>query len=90
LTNGRLPDGKPVEYAMGFVATSIGTHREVWHNGYAPFAGGYCFNAIFPDDSLAVVVLSNAPDQSFRGEPVTMVKQVLALYDHRIVPLAER
>lgn len=80
-TNGRLPDGKPVEYAMGFVATSVGTHREVWHNGYAPFAGGYCFNAIFPDDSLAVVVLSNAPDQSFRGEPETMVKQVLALYD---------
>ncbi len=80
-TNGTLPDGQPVKYAMGFIATSIGQHREVWHNGYSPRAGGYCFNAIFPDDELAVVVLANAPDAAFRGVPEKMVGRVLALYD---------
>jgi D-alanyl-D-alanine carboxypeptidase len=80
-TNATLPSGQSTNYAMGFVATTIGSHREVWHNGYTPHAGGYCLNAIFPDDDLAVVVLSNAPDQSFRGEPEKMAQEVLALYD---------
>jgi CubicO group peptidase (beta-lactamase class C family) len=80
-TNATLPNGEPVHYAMGFIETSIGSHREVWHNGYSPHAGGYCFNAIFPDDDLAVVVLSNASDKSFRGAPEKMVQEVVSLYD---------
>jgi len=80
-TNGKLPNGEPVHYAMGFIEASIGSHREVWHNGYSPHAGGYCFNAIFPDDDLAVVVLSNASDKSFRGAPEKMVQEVITLYD---------
>jgi len=83
-TNGTLPSGKPMDYAMGFIATSVGGHREVWHNGYSPRAGGYCYNAIFPDDQLAVIVLSNAGQDSFRGKPEQMVKSVLALYDPRV------
>jgi D-alanyl-D-alanine carboxypeptidase len=79
-TEGRLPDGRPTGYAMGFVSTMVGSHREVWHNGYSPRAGGYCFNAIFPDDRLAVVVLANASAQSFRGAPEEIVRDVLALY----------
>ncbi|MGI4827411.1 MAG: serine hydrolase domain-containing protein, partial [Janthinobacterium lividum] len=51
-TGGRLAGGQPVGYAMGFVLSMIGSHRQVWHNGYTPRAGGYCFNAIFPDDRL--------------------------------------
>jgi len=80
-TNATLPNGEPVHYAMGFIEASIGSHREVWHNGYSPHAGGYCFNAIFPDDDLAVVVLSNASDKSFRGAPEKMVQEVITLYD---------
>jgi len=83
-TNGMLPSGQPTNYAMGFVATTIGEHREIWHNGYSPKAGGYCFNAIFPDDKLAVVVLSNASQDTFRGKPEQIVKTVLALYDPRV------
>jgi D-alanyl-D-alanine carboxypeptidase len=83
-TEGRLPNGKPAGYAMGFVPAMIGSHREVWHNGYSPRAGGYCFNAIFPDDGLAVVVLANGSAQSFRGAPEGMVRDVLALYYPRM------
>jgi len=80
-TEGRLPSGKPMGYAMGFVPAILGSHRELWHNGYSPRAGGYCLHAIFPDDGLAVVVLANGSAQSFRGMPEKMVKDVLALYD---------
>jgi len=87
-TNGKLANGDPTRYAMGFIADTIGDHREIWHNGFAPKAGGYCYNAIFPDENLAVVVLSNAPDPSFRGKPEQIVKNVLALYDPRVAQLA--
>jgi hypothetical protein len=63
-TNGTLPNGQRMHYAMGFVVDAIGEHREIWHNGYSPKAGGYCLNAIFPEDDLAVIVLSNSPDFS--------------------------
>jgi D-alanyl-D-alanine carboxypeptidase len=80
-TNGTLPNGQPVHYAMGFVVDKIGSHREIWHNGFTPKAGGYCLNAIFPDDDLFIIVLSNASQDSFRGKPEQIVKEVLALYD---------
>jgi D-alanyl-D-alanine carboxypeptidase len=84
-TNGALSNGEPTHYAMGFVVDKIGDHREIWHNGYSPKAGGYCFNAIFPDDNLAVIVLSNESQDTFRGKPERIVKSVLALYDPRIL-----
>lgn len=75
---GQLADGTPVNYAMGFVPASLAGHREVWHNGLAPGAGGYCYNAIFPDDGLAVIVLSNG--LNFTGEPERIVRSVLEAY----------
>jgi D-alanyl-D-alanine carboxypeptidase len=78
-TEGRLPGGKPMGYAMGFVPAMIGSHRQVWHNGYTPRAGGYCFNAIFPDECLGITVLSNVSVPSFRGMPEQIVRDVLAL-----------
>jgi len=83
-TAGKLANGQAVDYAMGFVPASIGGHREMWHNGYAPLTGGYCLNAIFPDDQLAVVVLSNSPDAVFRGVPEQIVHDILAMIDPRV------
>ncbi|HEX6964683.1 MAG TPA: serine hydrolase domain-containing protein [Gemmatimonadaceae bacterium] len=77
-TAGTLSDGKPVNYAMGFVPTTLDGHREVWHNGLTPGAGGYCFNAIFPDDGLAVIVLSNGA--YFSGKPERIARDVLEAY----------
>ena len=88
-TNATLPNGQPMNYAMGFIQTTLGGHREIWHNGYSPNAGGYCLNAIFPDDQLAVVILSNVSDGPFRGETEKLTLNVLALYDPKVAPLAQ-
>ena len=80
-TEGRLPCGRPMGYAMGFVPAMIGLHRQVWHNGYTPRAGGYCYNALFPDEGLGIIVLSNVSVSSFRGMPEQIVRGVLALYE---------
>jgi D-alanyl-D-alanine carboxypeptidase len=80
-TAGTLASGEPTRYAMGFVPAVLAGHREVWHNGLSPGAGGYCYNAIFPDDGLAVIVLSNG--YSFEGEPERIVARTLAAYDPR-------
>jgi CubicO group peptidase (beta-lactamase class C family) len=77
-TAGTLHDGTPVKYAMGFVPTTLDGHQEVWHNGLTPGAGGYCYNAIFPDDKLAVIVLSNG--LNFTGSPERIVRQVFESY----------
>lgn len=77
---GQLSDGSPTKYAMGFVPTTLNGHREVWHNGLAPGAGGYCYNAIFPDDGVAVIILSNG--YAFQGTPELVVQRVLALVTH--------
>lgn len=77
-TAGKLANGTSVGYAMGFVPTTLAGHRELWHNGLAPGAGGYCYNVIFPDDELAIVVLSNGAN--FDGVPEQMAARVLAAY----------
>ena len=46
--------------------------------GYTPRAGGYCYNAIFPDDKLAIIVLSNGSD--FQGVAERITSRVLAAY----------
>jgi D-alanyl-D-alanine carboxypeptidase len=81
-TAGTVDTGESTGYAMGFVPALLAGHREVWHNGLSPGAGGYCYNAIFPDDDLAVIVLSNG--YSFDGEPERMVARTLAAYDPRV------
>jgi D-alanyl-D-alanine carboxypeptidase len=75
-TPGTLADGEPVPYGMGFVPATLDGHLEVQHNGYVPFAGGYCLNAIFPNDRLAIVVLSNGSIEDFGGQPERIVREV--------------
>ncbi len=77
-TAGTLANGEPIHYAMGFVPMTLDGHREVWHNGYVPLAGGFCMNAIFPDDRLAIVVLSNGKD--FEGQPAQIVRQAFEAF----------
>ena len=79
------PDGHDGSYAMGFVPDTVAGHREVWHNGLTPNAGGYCYNAIFPDDDLAVIVLSNGSD--FSERPEAMVREVIDAYFLHRIPL---
>ncbi len=73
-----------VRYTMGWVETQLARHREVWHNGLAGETGGYCYNAVFPDDHLAVVVLTNSADAE--GQPERMVRQIAAAYGIGTLP----
>jgi D-alanyl-D-alanine carboxypeptidase len=57
---GRLSNGAHTAYGMGFVIDRMDGHRMVWHNGSVARAGGFCYNALFPQDGLAVVVLTNS------------------------------
>lgn len=76
-------DGVPMgqrsdRYAMGWSLTQLGGHRELWHNGLAPDVGGYCYNAIFPDDRVAVVIFTNG--FGAQGLPERMTRAFAAAY----------
>jgi CubicO group peptidase (beta-lactamase class C family) len=76
-------DGAPAgqgmqRYTMGWVLETLSGHRELWHSGLTPNVGGYCYNAIFPDDDLAVVILTNG--FGGRGLPERMAQEVAAAY----------
>ncbi|MFY9738373.1 MAG: serine hydrolase domain-containing protein [Candidatus Cybelea sp.] len=65
-------------YTMGWVLATVAGHREFWHNGLTPGTGGYCYNAIFPDDGLAVAILTNG--FAANGLPERMTQEVAAAY----------
>ncbi len=76
-------DGVPTgegdgRYAMGWVLAELGGHRELWHNGLAAGVGGYCYNAVFPDDGLAVAILTNG--FGAEGLPERMTREIAAAY----------
>jgi D-alanyl-D-alanine carboxypeptidase len=65
-------------YGMGWVITELAGHAELWHNGLAPGVGGYCYNALFPSDDLAIVVLTNGFGAD--GLPERMTETIAAAY----------
>jgi D-alanyl-D-alanine carboxypeptidase len=77
--NESVPTGEGSgRYAMGWFIAHDGGHRELWHNGLAPDAGGYCYNAVFPDDGLGVVVLTNG--FGAMGMPERVVQSIADAY----------
>jgi CubicO group peptidase (beta-lactamase class C family) len=44
-------------YASALILDRIGTHRELWHNG--EIGGFHAMHALFPDDRIAIVVLTD-------------------------------
>lgn len=75
-----------LRYARGWLLTQVAGHRELWHNGLAPQVGGYCYNAIFPDDGLAIVVLTNGFGAD--GLPERMSQEIAAAYGIGTAPAA--
>jgi CubicO group peptidase (beta-lactamase class C family) len=72
-----VPSGQGTRrYTMGWVLATLAGHRELWHNGLTPGVGGYCYNAIFPDEGLAVVILTNG--FGGRGLPERMAQEAAA------------
>jgi hypothetical protein len=65
-------------YTMGWELATLAGHRQLWRNGLTPGVGGYCYNAIFPDDDLAVVILTNGFGAA--GLPERMVQEIAGAY----------
>ncbi len=78
-TPGRPADAQSI-YGMGFIVDTLDGHPYMWHNGYAPGAGGYCYNAIFPQQHLAVVILTNGDISSEQGKPETLAARIFESY----------
>ncbi len=64
-------------YAQALIADRIGSHRELWHNG--AIGGFHAVHALFPDDRIAIVVLTD----QLNSRPESLVGPLLAA----VVPL---
>ena len=74
-----IPTGDDsTRYTMGWVITRLAGHQQLWHNGLAPEVGGYCYNAIFPDDRLTITVMTNGFGAA--GLPERMTREIAAAY----------
>ena len=56
-----LPHGAATDYASGWLATTVHSHKLLWHNGALPTGYSSAFLK-FPTDKLTVVVLSSQFD----------------------------
>ena len=80
LSASRLPSGRDYPYALGWFLGEAGGHPMQEHGGtWQGFVSQY---TRFPDQDLAVMVLSNARAMA----PATLAMQVAALYDSSLVP----
>ena len=80
LSASRLPSGRDYPYALGWFLGEAGGHPMQEHGGtWQGFVSQY---TRFPDQDLAVMVLSNARAMA----PATLAMQVAALYDPSLVP----
>jgi D-alanyl-D-alanine carboxypeptidase len=70
-----LTSGKPSNYALGLSIHNRNGHRELEHDGEV---GGYVAeNIVYPDDKLAIVVLTNEVASDAAGEIGTQLTQLL-------------
>jgi D-alanyl-D-alanine carboxypeptidase len=66
-------------YAHALILDRIGSHRELWHNGAV--GGFHAMHALFPDDRIAIVVLTN----QLNASPERLIGPLLAA----VVPVTE-
>jgi len=78
-----LNNGQPVPtghgggntYGMGWFLESLDGHKTIEHGGVT--SGFSAANALFPDDHLTIIVLSNTDEGSFAG---ALAKEIASLY----------
>jgi CubicO group peptidase (beta-lactamase class C family) len=83
-TPARLNSGKDVEsklhdqpgaYGLGWFIRTVNGHRYVGHTGIT--SGFSAANELFPDDHLAIIILSNTDEGVFAGELADKVARIL-------------
>ena len=75
-TPGTLADGTPITYGLGWIIGTWNGHRQIAHSGAEPGYSSSIFR--YPDDRLAVVLLSNTYDGT--GLTDQMAQKVARLY----------
>jgi CubicO group peptidase (beta-lactamase class C family) len=71
-TAGRMPDGKPASWALGWPAFPRAEHPAV-----AGIGGAAAAFYVYPQDDIAVVILTNVTG----GQPEQFIEQIAQLYD---------
>jgi len=80
----RLKDGRYSAYALGVVAGAVNGHRMLSHGGEV---GGFvAYNAVFPDDSIAVAVLTNQEASGAAGAIGSAIESLLLPAPHSALP----
>jgi len=73
-TPGRLNNGKPTKYGLGWFIEPLNGHRNIGHGGAT--SGFSASIQRFPDDHLAVIILSNTDEQI----ATTLAKEAATFY----------
>ncbi len=74
-TEVRLKNGAGTDYGLGVDITMMNNHRKISHTGEV--SGFTAFNAVFPDDSAAVVVLTNQDASPAAGAAGNKIAELL-------------
>jgi CubicO group peptidase (beta-lactamase class C family) len=67
--------GAPGSYGCGWFLGSVNGHRNIGHSGIT--SGFSAANELFPDDHLAIIILSNTDEGVFAGELANKVARSL-------------
>jgi CubicO group peptidase (beta-lactamase class C family) len=73
-TPGKLNDGKPTKYGFAWFLDSVEGHRNTGHGGST--SGFSASLQRFPDDHLAVIILTNTDEQI----ATTLARKVATFY----------
>lgn len=82
-TPGRLADGQPIAYGLGWFVTPYRGHTEISHGGGFR-TGFHSFLGRYPEDGLTVVLLTNR----FGAGVSTMARAVAAYYERDFRPIS--
>jgi CubicO group peptidase (beta-lactamase class C family) len=86
-TPAKLKDGRTISYGLGCLVSSINGHRMVRYTGGIP---GFTTTVVdYPDDALAVIVLTNLVSADAEGIAVHIGSIYEPELDYRPVPDAE-
>ena len=76
-TRGTLSSGQSTDYGFGLFVGTLGPHRMIQHSG--GITGFSTMQAYFPDESLSVVVFTNADAASPEQLGFNIARAVLGL-----------
>lgn len=79
LNNGNAVEtgrhGAPGSYGLGWFISTVNGHRNIGHSGIT--SGFSAANELFPDDHLAIIILSNTDEGAFAGDLANEIARVL-------------